>query len=154
MDFSANYAFEIGANQFNVSVLGSHMDKLDEFFDPGDPSAVDPELKELRRPELSGKVHLSWALGDVSVFWTSLFQGEQGLSNVEVETAAFEYGPAGFADDFWSHDLNVSWDVRDNLRLYGGVNNVTDESPFLTEVAYPVGPRGHYFFIGANSAMR
>ena len=153
IDFSVNYAFDIGQHGFNVAVLGSKMDKLNEFFDPGDPTAVDPELGELRRPELSGKVALSWQYGAVSAFWTSLYQERQALSEVEIETAAFQYGPAGFSDDFWSHDLNLAWDLRDNLRVYGGINNVTDEQPFFTEVAYPVGPRGRYVFAGINYAV-
>jgi outer membrane receptor protein involved in Fe transport len=153
IDFSVNYAFDIGQHGFNISLLGSKMDELNEFFDPGDPTAVDPELGELRRPELSGKVALAWQFGNVSAFWTSLYQDSQALQDVEIETAAFQFGPAGFSDDFWSHDLNVSWDMRDNLRIYGGVNNVTDENPFFTEVAYPVGPRGRYFFAGVNFAV-
>lgn len=153
IDFNVNYAFELGNNDFNVAILGSKIDKLDEFFDPGDPSVVDPELGEIRRPELTGSLNLTWGRGPVVVQWTSLFQDSQALSLVEVETAAFNYGPAGFADEFWSHDLAASWDIQDNLRLYGGLNNVTDEIPFLTESAYPVGPRGRYFFVGVNYSM-
>jgi outer membrane receptor protein involved in Fe transport len=150
VDFSVNYAFELGASAFNLGVMGSKIDKLDEFFDPGDPTIVDPELGEIRRPELSGNIRLSWGLGPFAAHWTSLYQDSQALGRVDIESAAFEYGPAGFADEFWSHDLNASWDLRDNLRFFGGVNNVTDEEPFLTESAYPVGPRGRYFFAGVN----
>ena len=153
IDFAANYAFEIGASSFDLGVQGSNVDKLDFFFDPGDPTAVDPELGELRRPELSGNVSLGWGLGPFYARWTSLYQDSQGLADVEIETASFIYGPAGFSDDFWAHDLSVSWDMNDDLRVYGGVNNVTDEIPFLTESAYPVGPRGRYFFVGLNYVM-
>ncbi len=154
IDFTVSYAFEIGANSFDVNVIGTKVDELNRFFDPGDPTAIDPELGELRRPELSGNIRLGWGLGPVLVRWTSLYQDSQGLGRVEVETAAFEFGPAGFSDDFWSHDLSVSWDINDNMRLFGGVNNVTDEIPFLTEAAYPVGPRGQYFFAGLNYRMQ
>lgn len=153
VDFQVAYAFEIGASSFDVGVLGSKVNELDEFFDPGDPSAVNPELGEIRRPELAGNLTLGWALGSVGVRWTSLYQDSQGFRNVEVETAAFEYGPAGFADEFWSHDISVSWDFRDNIRFFGGINNVTDEFPFRTDAAYPVGPRGQYLYLGVNYAM-
>ena len=153
VDFQVAYAFEIGASSFDVGVLGSKVNELDEFFDPGDSSAINPELGEIRRPELSGNLTLGWALGSVGVRWTSLYQDSQGFSNVEVETAAFEYGPAGFADEFWSHDISVSWDFRDNIRVFGGINNVTDEIPFRTEGAYPVGPRGQYLYLGVNYIM-
>ena len=82
-----------------------------------------------------------------------MYQDSQALSLVEIETSSFNYGPAGIAGEFWSHDVNVSWDIQENLRIFGGVNNVTDEEPFLTESAYPVGPRGRYFFAGVNYVM-
>jgi len=153
IDFQVTYAFELGASTFDVGLLGSKVNELDYFFDPGDPAAIDPELGEIRRPELSGNLSLGWAIGSVGVRWTSLYQDSQGFGNVEVETAAFEYGPAGFADEFWSHDISVSWDFRDNIRIFGGVNNVTDEFPFRTEAAYPVGPRGQYLYLGVNYIM-
>ncbi len=154
IDFAANYAFEIGANALDVGVQGSKVDKLDFFFDPGDPTAVDPELGELRRPELSGSAYVGWGFGDVYLRWTSLYQDAQGLADVEVETASFIYGPAGFSDDHWQHDLSASWEFSDTLRFYGGINNLTDEIPFLTETAYPVNPRGRYVFVGVNYTMR
>ena len=129
------------------------VDHFDRFFDPIDSSAVDPELGELRRPELSGTAYVSWGLGPFYARWQSLYQDGQALNDVEIQTALLDFGLSGFADDFWSHDLSVSWDVNDSIRLFGGVNNVTDEIPFLTEIAYPVGPRGRYFFAGLNYAM-
>ena len=153
VDFAANYVFDIGANAFNVGVQGSKVNELDEFFDPGDPTAVDPELGEIRRPELAYSVNLGWALGPVSVGWRSFYQDEQGLTDVEVETADFTYGPAGFEDEVWIHDLTANWQVNDNLQVFGGVNNVGDRDPFLTETAYPVGPRGRSFFLGLNYAV-
>ena len=154
IDFAVRYAFEIGANNFDVGIRGSKVNKLDEFFDPGDPTAVDPELGELRRPELVGTISLAWGLGPFYAQWTTLYQDTQTLQDVEIETVAFEFGPNGFSGEHSSHDLSVSWDFNDDLRIFGGINNVTDEIPFLTESAYPVGPRGRYFFLGVNYAVQ
>jgi len=153
VDFGANYLFELGANTFTLGIQGTKVEKLDEFFDPGDPTAIDPELGELRRPELSGQLSLAWGLGQVAARWTSFYQESQGLGNVEIESAASQFGPAGFSGDFWSHQLSGSWDIQDNIRIFGGINNLTDERPFRTETAYPVGPRGRYFFLGLNYSM-
>ena len=136
-----------------IGLQGTTVDELNEFFDPGDPTAVDPELGEIRRPELAGTVWLGFGLGPVYARWTSLYQDSQGLRNVEIEDAALEFGPAGFSGDFWAHNLSASWDFNDSLRLYGGINNVADEKPFRTQTAYPVGPRGRYFFLGVNYSM-
>lgn len=153
VDFGANYAFEIGANSFDIGVQGTKVEKLDEFFDPGDPTAIDDELGELRRPELSGTATLSWSLGPFIARWQSLYMEKQTLADVEIDTVAIDFGANGFSDDFWAHDLSAAWDVNDSLQVYGGVNNITDEIPFLTESAYPVGPRGRYFFLGLNYIM-
>ena len=145
-----NYAFEIGASSFDVGVQGTHVDHLDRFFDPGDPTAVDPEIGELRRPELSGTGYAGWGFGPVYVRYSALYQESQGLADVEIESSDFEFGPNGFSDDHWSHDLSAQWDVNDDVRIFGGINNLSDEIPFLTEWAYPVNPRGRYFFLGVN----
>jgi outer membrane receptor protein involved in Fe transport len=154
IDFAASYAFELGASSFVVGAQGTKVDHYDRFFDPIDPSAIDPELGELRRPELSGSANLTWGIGPFTAQWQSLYQDSQTLFDVEIQTAMLDFGLAGFADDFWSHDLSLAWDVNEGLRVYGGVNNVTDEIPFLTEIAYPVSPRGQYFFLGLNYAMQ
>ncbi len=146
--------FELGAHGFDVGVQGTVVDKLDEFFDPGDPTAIDVELGELRRPELAGTAYLGWSFGPVYVRWQSLYMDKQTLQDVEIDTVEIDFGANGFSDDFWSHDLSASWDVNDEIQVYGGVNNITDEIPFLTESAYPVGPRGTYFFFGVNYIMQ
>jgi outer membrane receptor protein involved in Fe transport len=153
VDFSLGYVFELGASAFDLGLQGSKVNEIDRFFDPGDPTIVDPELGEIRRPELSGTLYAGWGFGSVYVRWSTLYMDSQGLGDVDIETAEFEYGPAGFSDDFWSHDLSASWDINDQIRVFGGINNLTDEIPFLTEWAYPVGPRGTYFFLGLNYAM-
>jgi len=154
VDFAATYAFELGASSFTVGAQGTKVNEIDEFFDPSDPTIVDPELGELRRPELSYTAYLNWGLGPFFVQWTSLYQDKQALNRVEIETAVFQFGPAGFSDDFWAHNLTASWDFSESVRIFGGINNVTDEEPFITETAYPVGPQGTYFFLGLNWTMQ
>ena len=78
------------------------------------------------------------------------YMDEQGLRAVEIETVDILYGPAGIADETYIHDISISWDVSDTYRIYGGVNNVGDETPFLTEFAFLVSPIGRFFFLGVN----
>ena len=37
--------------------------------------------------------------------------------------------------------------------LYGGVNNISDELPYITEQAFPVSPRGRFIFLGARASF-
>ena len=150
IDFSVVYTWDMGDNTFAAGVNGTRVDELDFYFDPGDPTAVDPELGEIQRPELAGNVHLDWARGPFVARWQTHYQDKQGLAGVEIEDADITYGPAGFADSFTVHDLSFGYEWSDSLQFYGGINNVTEEKPFITEQAYPVDPRGRFFFVGAN----
>lgn len=51
------------------------------------------------------------------------------------------------------HNINVSYDVTDDIQLYGGVNNLTDRKPFLGSLVRPVGPRGRFFFVGVSGSF-
>jgi iron complex outermembrane receptor protein len=59
-------------------------------------------------------------------------------------------GPAGFVGRTFTHNLNAGWRYSDDIRIFGGVNNVTDRDPFITSLDWPVGPRGRYFFLGTQ----
>ena len=127
------------------------MDKLDRFFDPTDPGAVDPELGELQRPEWAGNFNATVGRGPVQVRYQMQYIGEQALRSVEIETIDQLYGPAGMADETYLHDISVSWNVNDQYQLYGGINNIGDENPFITELAFPVSPIGRFFFLGLSA---
>ncbi|MEL7297901.1 MAG: TonB-dependent receptor, partial [Pseudomonadota bacterium] len=149
-DFSADYKFNLGEHDFSVNVSGTKVHQLDRFSDPQDLSVVDVELGEVRRPEWAGNVFLNWFYNGWNVGVQSQYQGEQLLRFVEIDTAQSLYGDDVFQDAFWQHDLSVSFDYSDQLRIYGGIRNFTDEEPFITDFAYPASPRGRFMFIGAN----
>ena len=153
IDFQAAYQFDIGPNEFGVRLGGTWMDRLDRFFDPGDPAAVDPELGEIQRPVLAGNASLSYRRGAFGFGWQTQYQGKQGLRGVEIETFETIYGPAGIADRVFIHDLNASYDIGTGFQVYGGVNNITDRVPFITENAFPVSPLGRYFFLGVEATF-
>ncbi|MEL6791547.1 MAG: TonB-dependent receptor [Pseudomonadota bacterium] len=150
VDFQAAYNFDLADNDFSVRLSGSWVNKLDNFFDPGDPEAVDPELGELQRPRLAGNAFVGYRRGPFQINWQTQYQGEQALRAVEIETFAEIYGDAGIADRVFIHDLNASYDIKENIQVYGGINNVTNRLPFVTEQAFPVSPLGRYFFLGAR----
>ena len=150
VDFSTQYAFALGENDILLSVGGSWVDNLDYYFDPADSSVVDPELGEIQRPEWAGNGMIEFRRGPLTARWHTLYQDEQALRAVEIEDYQVNYGDAGIASDVWVHDISGSWDFDERWQLYGGVNNLTDEEPFITEQAWPVNPRGRYFFLGVS----
>ena len=81
-----------------------------------------------------------------------------GLRAVEIETVgdtgADTYSRAnGLTNEAWIHDISFTWEATDMIDIYGGVNNVFNRKPFVTEQAYPVSPVGTLFFLGATVTM-
>lgn len=150
-DFAAKYSFEVGAHGFNINIQGTSIDKIDFFGNPLDLTDVDPELGEIKRPELAGSIHLNWTWGDWLVSWQSQYWDEQLL--VEVEDASALFGPSVMMDDFWKHDLSASYRLNEKLTIYGGIDNVSDKEPFFTQFAFPASPRGRFYFAGIDYQM-
>ena len=152
-DFSAKYAFEVGAHGFDITVQGTSVDEINNFENPLDLTFANPELLEINRPELAGNVFLNWSWGDLRVGWQSQYMDEMLFGGIEVETAETLYGRSVFQEAFWQHDLSASYLVNDELMIYGGVKNLTDEEPFITENAFPASPRGTFYFVGLDWSM-
>jgi outer membrane receptor protein involved in Fe transport len=157
IDFSANYDFSVGENNFGVRLVGSRQERLDRFFNPLDMTDVDPEIMEIQRPRLSASLGLSWDRGPVRVGLQTIYQGKQGVDEIEeVRGIAGQsplYGSAGFFGNVLISDLNASYQWRDGVNFFGGINNLWDEEPFSTQTAWPVGPRGRTLFLGLSYSL-
>ncbi|MEM1381814.1 MAG: TonB-dependent receptor [Pseudomonadota bacterium] len=151
IDFAGNYGFEVGANDFDIRLVGSYQEALDRFFNPTDLTEVNPDLGEVRIPELSGNVTVNWQRGPLNVGVQMLYQDKQAVDVIDGFAAIDSqerYGADAFFDETYVFDINASYEFNEQLTIYGGVNNLTDEEPFATQTAWPVGPRGRFFFFG------
>ncbi|AOL95418.1 TonB-dependent Receptor Plug Domain [Porphyrobacter sp. LM 6] len=154
VDASLSYNTAIGEHRLGLAATASWVDKLDFFFDPTDLTRIDPELGELQRPEWSGRATASYGYGDFNLDYTVTYLGEMALRGVEVETVATQFGPAGITGETWMHNVSASYEFTDmGLQVFGGVNNISDVKPFITERAYPASPIGRSFFIGVRWTM-
>ncbi len=158
VDFSANYEFDWDENVFGARLVGSYQEKLDRFFNPLDLTDVDPEIQEIQRPKLSGNLLLSWDRGPFGLGFQTSYQGKQSVAEIE-DVLPSELNPNGLygpveGDRFFGEtvvfDVNGSYEWNDNFSFYGGVNNIADETPFSTQTAWPVGPRGRFVFLGVS----
>jgi outer membrane receptor protein involved in Fe transport len=146
-DFRLNYRTPVTSiGQFKFRVSGVYVKTLEFFTSATDPTALDQAVGEAQNPELAGSTSVTWERGPLSITWDSFWEDEQYFQGIEAES------PEGFAnpnrdDAFWSHDLGAAYEFSDTFTLRGGINNVTDERPFLAEAAYPVSPVGRNFFI-------
>jgi iron complex outermembrane recepter protein len=149
-DLSASYSFDISAHNFEVSLTGTKVNEINFFTNPTDLTQVDEELTEINRPEIAGSVFLGWTWDKLSVGWQSQYLGEMLESGLEVDTANSLYGPIVLNEEVWIHDINATYIWSDQLQIFGGVNNVTQEIPFITTNAFPASPRGRMMFLGGT----
>jgi hypothetical protein len=152
-DLSASYSFDISEHNFEIAVTGTKVNDINFFTNPTDLNQVDVELSEINRPEIAGNVALGWNWGALSVGWQSQYLGEMLESGLEVDTALSLYGPSVFIKETWIHDLNATYLRSDQLTVFGGINNVTQETPFITTNAFPASPRGRMMFLGGTYSL-
>jgi outer membrane receptor protein involved in Fe transport len=151
IDATVNYRFALGEHRFNLRATGNWTEKLNQFFDPIDPSVIDPEKGENGFPEWAAVGSVDWTFRGVSLGYRLQYIGAQALAAVEIERQEVEFGNAGNASETFVHDLSFGYEVNDRFRLYGGINNLTDEQPFINRSAYPVSPVGRFLFLGVNT---
>jgi len=151
VDLRVAYQFDWNGNWIALGLTGNWVDRLDRFFDPVNTGLVNPGLKELGVPEWAGLFSGSWTRGDFTLNYRMQYIGEQAVASVvQVERIDVEFGAAGWADDYFVHDLSASYEWRDELTFYGGINNLTNEKPYLASSAYPVSGMGRYYFVGVR----
>ena len=152
-DITLGYDFTAFETNFSALVTWTIVDQLDLIDQLG---GVDTELGEMRRPEDAALVTLSVDRDAFSFSWTTQYLSKQLLTyedGAEIDTAAANFGPSGFTDSrTFIHDFRGSF-TQANYAVYGGVNNVTDEEPFISERAYPVSPIGRYYYLGFSMSL-
>lgn len=151
IDFQANYGFALGENNFNLQVAGNWTERLNRFFDPARPDVANPGLRELSVPEWTGFGSAAWNRGALTVSYNLQYIGSTAVASaIQIERIQSEFGPAGFAPEYWVHGASFNLDATDQITFYGGVNNLTDEEPYIASSAYPVSGIGRTIFLGVT----
>lgn len=151
VDLQASYEFNFRDLMVGLNGAVTKQQKL-RFIQPanaGEEPTIDFALGELRRPEWSGQFSARVSRGSLDLTWRTQYLGEQALSG-DIETAERNFGPGVFTDDFYNHDLSGSYQYSPGLRIYGGIGNVFDESPYVTSSSFPVTPVGRSYYLGFN----
>lgn len=150
-DFAASYRFSWRENDFSVGLSGTHQERLTFFSNPSDLSEQTVMLERLQRPKWAGSANAAWTNGPLTLGWQTQYMSKQGASAaVDPLTAEAQFGDAAYVGEVFIHNLTGSYQLFDNTRVYGGVNNVENRAPFASQTAWPVGPRGRFFFLGVD----
>lgn len=150
VDFAVGYNFDIGEHSFSTRVAGTRMKTLKDFTNPLDINDVNDRLEETRNPELAGNINLSWNYQDLRLAWQTQYNGKQLLRFARKDTYQSLYGDVVMMPSTMVHNMNASYEFGPELMLYGGVNNLSNEKPFITNFAFPASAQGRTFFFGVN----
>ena len=107
----------------------------------------------MRRPEWAANFGVTMAYGDFTFGWNGVYYDRMAFAyedGGEIETIRQNFGDGGIANSRMIHDINGSWQATNEILVYGGVSNLTDREPYVTERGYPVSPRGAYYFLGVS----
>jgi iron complex outermembrane recepter protein len=127
------------------SLLASKNLKRENYENPNAPTDANVILGELNQPEWIVMPGLNWSKEKWSASWSSRFISDQTLFGVGVEDFQ-DFTPA-FTGDIWIHDASLTYNFTDESRVTLGVSNLTDEEPYLRELAEPVSGVGREFFV-------
>lgn len=151
VDASLDYNFAVGKNRIGVRLAGNWTEKLNRFFDPLDTTLVNPALRELSVPEWSGFGSVNYSRGIFNLnYGVQYLQSTAAASVIQIENIE-QFGAAGFAPDYWIHNVSFNLDATDKISFYGGVNNLTNAEPYISSSAYPVSGMGRFYFLGARA---
>ena len=150
-----------------AQTIASEPDPLQQELLIADQATVSDLLGVIGNPDWVVNFGLNWELDSWNFGWRTRFEdsalqfSNAAATDVEIVSGAVVVSPnTGLADpsqlttgNAFEHDFNVSYDVFDDLQVYGGVNNVFDREPFLGSLSRPVSPRGRFFFVGVSGSF-
>lgn len=156
-DFSVSYRLDpsrlgwaSGLGIFDVSIVGN---RLKEFTTKNLPSSPEESyLGTMHVPKLQANLELGWTRGPLSTRYrleyfdeTQRIQSRLRAAEPDVtEAKYFDY------DDKLTQNIYAQYEFQVGLAAYVGINNLMDEKPGTGELAYPVDPRGRFFFVGLD----
>jgi len=150
VDFEARYRLDLDVvgkpewGSLALGVGGTWLEDRNDYPFVADASLANPVKEQLNSPEWVLNTSVRWSVGDFTAGLFSNYQSKQTRSGVEIENIVSYDAP--WNDSIWTHDASLTWDIDGESDLILGVNNLTDEEPFLASVATPVSARGRYFF--------
>ena len=151
-DFSIRYRWDpadLGLDNIGRFMFALNATNLQTWeFQDSALSPADDQQGEPGNPDWQAVFDATWMLGGFTVnYGYNWFSETERLGNV----------PAGYEN--WSarsvHDIYVAYDFMERYRIYGGVNNFTEQEPDRASVRapYPVNEIGRTFYVGARATF-
>ncbi|MFU8816208.1 MAG: TonB-dependent receptor plug domain-containing protein [Pseudomonadales bacterium] len=146
----ADWGLQRNIGLFNLRVVGNRLRDLTFVNLPdADP---DSDRGEINAPDWQIKLDLTWEFGPAMVNY-----GLSHFAETQRYTKQTRRANPDIADRrFWNykqrevHDVHAAFQFQNGARVYGGINNFTNEKPDIGQVSYPVNAVGRFFYFGVD----
>ncbi|HWM29752.1 MAG TPA: TonB-dependent receptor [Woeseiaceae bacterium] len=150
-DAEVLYDIEAFGGTVSLRANATYLDELVEFRSVLDPTLGDDEKGEMQRPEWAGNFNARFSTDRLTIGYYGRYMGNQ-LHRLVEENEAESFDNA-WSGSLWVHDLSGSFAINDSYTIYGGIQNISDEDPFITQPSFPTGTRGRYLFFGVTATL-
>ncbi len=127
VDIEATYNFDLYDGEVHMRLIGTWLDELNSFPFQSDPDSEEKDAGGLGDPEYSAQLDISYRRGRLGVNWSTRYID----SMLRIDLEEHEVNPDAqhplFTGETFYSDVNVSWDVTNNILLAAGVDNLFDE---------------------------
>lgn len=157
VDFGIEYLLDLspsrvsgGLGALTLRLSGSHLHELEAQNIPAAPFVSSRGM--MARPRWQANLDARWDLAKFTVNWrvhyfSPTFRFDESTRANNPDIVAPEYFKY---DRKLTQDLFAEYRFNEQIRLFGGVNNVTNQKPDIGELSYPVSPVGRFLFLGLN----
>jgi outer membrane receptor protein involved in Fe transport len=163
IDFEVGYNANLGEiGRLRTRLIYTRMLQRDDFLDPANPNNPDQVLYELGDPKNSFNLNTDFEAGKFTFGYQLRYIGHMVINQAEDVFSVGGNPPqnADYADrkyypEIFYHDIRASYDVRDDINAYLGVDNLSDRVPPLGLTGTGEGSgiydvRGRFWYAGVR----
>jgi outer membrane receptor protein involved in Fe transport len=127
--------YSMGLEQFDLQgdlsfrLNLTHIADYTSFEFQNKPDEIDQDHGEIGIPEWQGQLTATYSLGDLAVTWSSRYIDDQALIDLTPEKDTPEDLEIWKLDAVFYHNLDVGYQLTDDLRISGGIRNLANELP-------------------------
>ena len=148
VNLSDDWGIGTNAGMLSFDLVGTFLSQLDFLLSENDPTGILREAGTRATPKRMLNLDIGYHWGALSANWSSRYVGKSRNGVVRTD-----------ADPFYSnseifHDLYVSYELKEGITGFIGVNNVLDNEPPRTISFQQAGhydTKGRYFYAGVSA---
>ncbi len=135
----------------DVNLFLNFLTELDRFEFQTRPDEINVEDGEIGDPDFQYRLNATYSLDNFSATWTTRFIERSFLLDISPNGDIPEDQDIAFISSQSTHDLNLTYQLNDNISIFGGVRNLFDKTPegFVNNPLYDI--VGRRVSLGVNA---